>query len=86
MTEDQNMPPDETEEVRQEKAAEDISPAENIEQPQTATTKAETDNMEVHAHPHNVMHEKNWKEYTVEFFMIFLAVTLGFLQKVTGNI
>jgi hypothetical protein len=81
MTEDQNMPPDQTEEVHQEKAAEHISPAENIEQLQTATTKAETDNMEVHVHPHNAMHKKNWKEYTLDFFMLFLAVTLGFFAE-----
>jgi len=32
--------------------------------------------MEVHKHPHHVMHKKNWKEYVLEFFMIFFAVTL----------
>ncbi len=81
MAEDQNTPPDHIEEVKQEKAGENILPAENIELPQTETTKAETDNMEVHAHPHNIMHKKTWKEYSLEFFMLFLAVTLGFFAE-----
>jgi hypothetical protein len=36
--------------------------------------------MEIHT-PHNVMHKKNWKEYLLEFFMIFFAVTLGFFAE-----
>jgi hypothetical protein len=34
--------------------------------------------MEVHHHSH---HPKKWKEYLTEFFMLFLAVTLGFLAE-----
>ena len=36
--------------------------------------------MEVHHHPKvdSHLHEKNFKEYFLEFLMIFLAVTLGF--------
>ncbi len=30
--------------------------------------------MEVHKHPHHVMHKKKWGEYLLEFFMLFLAV------------
>lgn len=37
--------------------------------------------MEVHKHPHDVTHKKKWNEYLLEFFMIFLAVTLGFLAE-----
>lgn len=37
--------------------------------------------MEVHKHPHQVTHTKNWKEYLLEFFMLFLAVFLGFLAE-----
>ena len=37
--------------------------------------------MEVHHHP-NIHHKpKKWKEYFLEFLMIFLAVTLGFLAE-----
>ncbi len=37
--------------------------------------------MEVHKHPHNVMHKKKWSEYLLEFFMLFLAVFLGFVAE-----
>jgi hypothetical protein len=36
--------------------------------------------MEVH-HPHHLNHKKNWKEYFLEFFMLFAAVTLGFFAE-----
>jgi hypothetical protein len=41
----------------------------------------EAENMEVHKHPHHVMHKKKWPEYLLEFFMLFLAVFLGFLAE-----
>jgi hypothetical protein len=41
----------------------------------------ETQNMEVHKHPHHVTHKKKWGEYLLEFFMIFLAVFLGFVAE-----
>jgi hypothetical protein len=37
--------------------------------------------MEVHKHPHDVMHKKKWTEYFLEFLMIFLAVFLGFVAE-----
>ena len=36
--------------------------------------------MEVH-HPHHPTHKKKWKEYLLEFFMLFLAVSLGFVAE-----
>lgn len=36
--------------------------------------------MEVH-HPHHPLHKKKWQEYLLEFFMLFLAVTLGFFAE-----
>ena len=36
--------------------------------------------MEVH-HPNHPTHKKSWKEYLIEFFMLFLAVFLGFLAE-----
>jgi hypothetical protein len=57
-------------------------------QPQTANTKPaptnqqpQTESMEVHKHPHHVMHKKKWTEYLLEFFMLFLAVFLGFIAE-----
>src|SRR5258706_9402389 len=38
-----------------------------------------TENMEVHHHPH--VEKKNFKEYFLEFLMIFLAVTMGFFAE-----
>ena len=37
--------------------------------------------MEVHKHPHHVTHKKKWEEYLLEFFMLFLAVFLGFIAE-----
>src|SRR3954470_1161422 len=41
----------------------------------------ESKNMEIHKHPHHVMHKKKWGEYLLEFFMLFLAVFLGFISE-----
>ncbi len=34
--------------------------------------------MEVHHHSH---HPKKWKEYIIEFLMLFLAVSMGFIAE-----
>ena len=52
--------------------------------PPTVDTNAinrnqETKNMEVHHHPK--VEQKNFKEYLLEFIMIFLAVTMGFIAE-----
>src|SRR6266496_219642 len=47
----------------------------------TADIKPETIDMEVHKHPHHVTTKKKWGEYFLEFFMIFLAITLGFIAE-----
>jgi hypothetical protein len=39
------------------------------------------DHMEVHHHPDLHHKKKRWKEYLLEFLMIFLAVTLGFFAE-----
>jgi len=46
-----------------------------------AEDKQETENMEVHKHPHHVSHKKKWPEYLLEFLMLFLAVFLGFIAE-----
>ncbi len=55
-----------------------ITPAAEIE---TKTPNHETENMEVHHHPDLHHGTKRWKEYILEFLMIFLAVTLGFFAE-----
>jgi hypothetical protein len=37
--------------------------------------------MEVHQHPHHVTHKKKWSDHFLEFFMLFLAVFLGFITE-----
>src|SRR5260221_11493643 len=37
--------------------------------------------MEVHHHPGSHGQKKHWKEYFLEFIMIFLAVTMGFFAE-----
>jgi hypothetical protein len=37
--------------------------------------------MEVHKHPSHITHKKKWGEYLLEFFMLFLAVFLGFVAE-----
>jgi len=53
-------------------------PASNIK---TNNLIAELENMEVHKHPHHLTHKKKWGEYLLEFFMLFLAVFLGFIAE-----
>src|SRR6266446_5698123 len=47
----------------------------------TTNPNQETENMEVHKHPHHVTHKKKWGEYLLEFIMLFLAVFLGFVAE-----
>ena len=48
---------------------------------QTSNVALQTETMEVHKHPHHVMHKKKWNEYLLEFIMLFLAVFLGFIAE-----
>ena len=61
-----------------ENTPDEISPTNDTE---TINSIQETENMEVHKHPHHVTHKKKWKEYLLEFFMLFLAVFCGFLAE-----
>ena len=89
-SESQETPPPELKETEdktnQEKSIttsevkEEIQPA---SQQEIQDLKPETDSMEVHKHPHHMMHKKKWNEYILEFFMIFFAVFLGFLAENT---
>ena len=40
----------------------------------------ETEDMEIHHHPH-IHHKKKWHDYLFEFFMFFLAVSSGFFVE-----
>jgi hypothetical protein len=57
-----------------------------MQEPNAATASLLTEptqheNMEVHHHPDIKHKKKKWTEYFLEFLMIFLAVTLGFLAE-----
>jgi hypothetical protein len=69
------------ENFKEENVNENISREQIIEttQPETQNPQLETENMEVHHHPK--VEKKNFKEYFLEFVMIFLAVTLGFFAE-----
>ncbi len=56
----------------------EIIPATGTE---TNILNQETENMEVHHHPDLHHKPKKWKEYFLEFLMIFLAVTMGFFAE-----
>lgn len=75
-----------SEEEKIDKQYRDDSPpsAENndsVSEPSTITNQPQTENMEVHKHPHHLTHKKKWGEYLLEFLMLFLAVFLGFLAE-----
>jgi hypothetical protein len=58
--------------------SDEIIPAKDTE---TINPKEETEKMEVHHHPDLHHKPKKWKEYFLEFLMIFLAVTMGFIAE-----
>ncbi len=71
MSEDQDIP---KQPPNEETAAETGQQDSTISRPE-----AEPTNMEVHHHPN--VEKKNFKEYFLEFIMIFLAVTMGFFAE-----
>ena len=79
MNEEQNIGDQSTDDTPQ--SAEDSSQPPTDPQVQTTNYQLQTANMEVHKHPHHVTHKKKWTEYLLEFFMLFLAVFLGFVAE-----
>ncbi len=71
-------PLDDSMDFKIESQSEEIIPQQDTE---TINESQEIENMEVHKHPHHVTHKKKWGEYLLEFFMLFLAVFLGFLVE-----
>jgi hypothetical protein len=64
--------------TQSENSSEEITPTKDTD---IIDINQETESMEVHKHPHHVTHKKRWSEYLLEFFMLFLAVFLGFLAE-----
>lgn len=50
-------------------------------QPAPGTAKIDEQNFKAFKHSKENFHKKSWKEYLLEFFMLFLAVYLGFLAE-----
>ena len=74
MNEEENIP--------EEKPIEDNRQQSEINSLQQPSHESpQTENMEVHKHPHHRTHNKKWTEYLLEFFMLFLAVFLGFVAE-----
>jgi hypothetical protein len=61
-----------------ENSSEEITPTADTE---IINPNQETENMEVHHHPDIHHNPKKWKEYFLEFLMIFLAVIMGFIAE-----
>ncbi len=72
MSEEQNIPEEETTDNSSQSTEENVQPV--------TDTQLQTE-MEVHKHPHHVTHKKKWTEYLLEFFMLFFAVFLGFVAE-----
>jgi hypothetical protein len=77
---------------REDKTIENSSNIEKEKFPDESISKVESENlilnqeteiMEVHKHPHHLSDKKKWSEYLLEFLMIFLAVTMGFIAENT---
>jgi hypothetical protein len=63
------------------KSVETSSEIITVEEADTINPNQATENMEVHHHPDLHHKPKKWKEYFLEFLMIFLAVTMGFIAE-----
>lgn len=57
------------------------TPHSALKEPEPGNTNHDTEQMEVHHHPQLEHKPKPWKEYLLEYFMIFLAVMTGFFAE-----
>src|SRR5450432_409977 len=53
----------------------------NLQDSTISSSETQPLNMEVHHHPNLHHKRKHFREYVLEFFMIFLAVTMGFFAE-----
>jgi hypothetical protein len=64
-----------------EHSARSTKPSALNKEPPTENPQPATEPMEVHHHPQLEHKPKPWKEYLLEGFMIFIAVTMGFFAE-----
>ncbi len=83
MTEEENISKEHFEDQTSNLTKADVNESTSSEpvEPPPINEQQSIRNMEVHKHPHHIMHKKRWTEYFLEFLMIFLAVTLGFFAE-----
>jgi hypothetical protein len=74
MSKEENIPEERSKKVNETISPEQIIIPVELSNQTSDIPKSEIENMEVHHHPH--VEKKNFKEYFLEFIMIFLAVTL----------
>jgi hypothetical protein len=67
--------------MNQEIRINELSLIPNEEQSSVTENNSIQNNMEVHHHPDLHHNPKKWKEYLLEFLMIFLAVCMGFIAE-----
>jgi hypothetical protein len=73
MPEEQNIP--------KQPPAEEYTPNPNLQDTIISSAETQPLSMEVHHHPDLHHKRKHFREYVLEFFMIFLAVTMGFFAE-----
>lgn len=81
MSEEQKIP---DEEPKLEESHAEKQPVTGNQKPETIPQlqpKAQPSNMETHAHHLHKAPDHGWKHYLFEFFMLFLAITLGFFVE-----
>jgi len=67
--------------TQSENLSDKIPPTKDTE---TITQNQETENMEVHKHPHHLTHKKKWGEYLLEFSAL-VGVRAGLCVSCTNN-
>ena len=71
----------EEEDIPKRPLTEDESADSIVEDSSASSLETKTPDMEVHHHPDLHRKSKNFREYFLEFLMIFLAVTMGFIAE-----
>jgi hypothetical protein len=79
------MPEEQSDKNSQDKKAENQEDVNSesaiVNEEQSTINQEQSTEMEVHHHPDIHHKPKKWKEYFLEFLMIFLAVTMGFFAE-----
>jgi hypothetical protein len=89
MSEEQNTSPENANsgELKVDESNLQGQPVVPVKQSEPFANQSSIENMEVHHHPDLQHRPKPWKEYLLEFLMIFLAVTMGFFaERIRENI